>query len=61
MRERHFDLSGGVSSGLRDGWTRRWLAGLRYDSSEFTPTEDLVAGHGAKARPDTRVMPTVVK
>jgi len=44
VRERHFDLSGGVSSGLRDGWTRRWLAGLRYDSSEFTPTEDLVAG-----------------
>ena len=44
VREQHFDLSGGVSTGLRDGWTRRWLAGLRYDSSEFTPTEDLVAG-----------------
>ena len=44
VRERQFDLSGGVSSGLRDGWTRRWLAGLRYDSSEFTPTDALVAG-----------------
>jgi hypothetical protein len=34
-RADQFELSGGVSSGLRDGWTRRWLAGLRYDSHDF--------------------------
>jgi hypothetical protein len=49
VRERRFDLSGGVSSGLRDGWTRRWLAGLRYDSEEFAATDALVA-----ALPDDR-------
>ena len=29
---------GGMSAGLRDGWARRWLAGMRYDSSEFSAT-----------------------
>jgi hypothetical protein len=43
VHEQHFDLSGGVSTGLRDGWTRRWLAGVRYDDSEFSPTDTLVA------------------
>lgn len=33
--EHSYELSGGLSSGLRDGWTRRWLAGLRYDRSLF--------------------------
>jgi len=40
VREQHLDLSGGISDGLRDGWTRRWLAGLRYDSRQFSETTD---------------------
>jgi hypothetical protein len=41
----HFDLYGGRSDGLRDGWARRWLGGVRYESSQFTalPGEDLIA------------------
>ena len=33
-------------SGLRDGWARRWLAGVRYERSEFglAPGAELVAG-----------------
>ena len=40
-----FEISGGRSRGLQDGWTRRWLAGVRYDASEFTesPDSELVA------------------
>jgi outer membrane protein assembly factor BamA len=40
-----FEISGGRSRGLQDGWTRRWLAGLRYDASDFTasPDSELVA------------------
>ena len=29
------ELYGGRSAGLQDGWARRWLGGMRYDSSEF--------------------------
>ena len=36
----HFEIYGGFSQGLRDGWTRRWLAGIRYDSSTFAETSD---------------------
>jgi outer membrane protein assembly factor BamA len=36
----HFEISGGRSQGLQDGWTRRWLAGVRYDASDFTPSPD---------------------
>jgi len=36
----HFEISGGRSHGLQDGWTRRWLAGMRYDASDFTPSPD---------------------
>ena len=36
----HFEISGGRSHGLQDGWTRRWLAGVRYDASDFTPSPD---------------------
>jgi len=40
-----YEVSGGVSSGLRAGWTRRWLAGMRYDRNEFLvdPTTSLPA------------------
>jgi outer membrane protein assembly factor BamA len=35
--EAYYELSGGVSSGLIDGWTRRVYAGVRYDRNLFTP------------------------
>jgi outer membrane translocation and assembly module TamA len=40
-----FAISGGRSRGLQNGWTRRWLAGIRYDASDFTasPDTELVA------------------
>jgi outer membrane protein assembly factor BamA len=34
--EAYYELSGGVSSGLIDGWTRRVYAGVRYDRNLFT-------------------------
>jgi hemolysin activation/secretion protein len=36
--ERSYELSGGVSRGLQDGWTTRWLFGMRYDRNLFVPT-----------------------
>jgi hypothetical protein len=36
--ETAFELSGGVSSGLIDGWTKRWTFGVRYDRNLFLPT-----------------------
>jgi Omp85 superfamily domain len=33
-----FELSGGVSTGLIDGWTKRWTFGMRYDRNLFLPT-----------------------
>jgi hypothetical protein len=30
-----YSLSGGLSTGLENGWTRRWLAGVRYDRNDF--------------------------
>jgi outer membrane protein assembly factor BamA len=33
-----YGVQGGVSKGLVNGWTRRWLAGYRYDRARFTPT-----------------------
>jgi outer membrane protein assembly factor BamA len=42
-----YDLHYGWSRGLQDGWTRRWVAGLRYDEQAFaeapgeTPPETL--------------------
>jgi outer membrane protein assembly factor BamA len=35
MQERKFDIGGGFSEGLHDGWTTRWLGGLRYDARDF--------------------------
>ena len=32
-----FELQGGVSQGLRHGWARRWLTGIRYEDSQFGP------------------------
>jgi hemolysin activation/secretion protein len=44
MRERNFDLGGGVSSGLSGGWTRRWLAGVRHEQRSFSDPTDLWRG-----------------
>src|SRR5271170_104973 len=33
-----YELSGGLSSGLIDGWTKRWTFGMRYDRNLFLPT-----------------------
>jgi outer membrane protein assembly factor BamA len=33
-----YELSGGVSNGLIDGWTKRWTFGMRYDRNLFLPT-----------------------
>lgn len=33
-----YELSGGLSKGLRNGWVRRWLAGVRYDRNLFRPS-----------------------
>src|SRR6202040_3120888 len=45
--ESSYELSGGVSSGLIDGWTKRFTFGMRYDRNEFlpTPTSSLPAQH----------------
>jgi outer membrane protein assembly factor BamA len=36
--ESAYELSGGVSSGLIDGWTKRLTFGMRYDNNDFLPT-----------------------
>ncbi|MDY6945877.1 MAG: BamA/TamA family outer membrane protein [Pseudomonadota bacterium] len=36
MHERQFEIGGGISSGLRDAWTVRYLGGFRYDARSFT-------------------------
>jgi hypothetical protein len=35
--ETAYELSGGLSNGLIDGWTKRWTFGMRYDRSLFLP------------------------
>ncbi len=36
--ETSYELSGGVSKGLDNGWVTRWTFGMRYDRSLFVPT-----------------------
>ncbi len=36
------EIQGGRSRGLEDGWARRWLGGVRYESSQFTESADAV-------------------
>jgi hypothetical protein len=36
--ESSYELSGGLSNGYIDGWTRRWTFGMRYDRNIFLPT-----------------------
>ncbi|HKU14702.1 MAG TPA: hypothetical protein VJQ52_09915 [Steroidobacteraceae bacterium] len=40
MQERKLDIGGGFSEGLHDGWTTRYLGGLRYDAREFQALAD---------------------
>jgi len=40
MQEQQFEIGGGVSSGLRDGWTVRYLGGFRYDARAFTTRQN---------------------
>jgi hypothetical protein len=35
--EKAYELSGGLSNGLIDGWTKRWTFGVRYDRNLFLP------------------------
>ncbi|HUX74333.1 MAG TPA: hypothetical protein VMV25_10635 [Steroidobacteraceae bacterium] len=39
--EASYEVSGGISSGLQNGWTRRWLAGMRYDRNLFAPAPSM--------------------
>jgi outer membrane protein assembly factor BamA len=52
MQERKFEIGGGFSAGLHDGWTTRYLGGIRYDAREFQPLPD----QPAAAIPDDRVV-----
>jgi outer membrane protein assembly factor BamA len=46
MQERKFDIGGGFSEGLHDGWTTRYLGGVRYDARDF---------HALAAEPDASI------
>jgi len=35
-----FEAYGGISEGLRDGWSRRWLGGVRYERDTFDTIAD---------------------
>jgi hypothetical protein len=41
-RLERFEVYAGRSSGLHDGWSRRTLAGLRYEHSDFTALDDVL-------------------
>ncbi len=49
-----YELSGGVSNGLIDGWTKRLTFGMRYDRNEFLPTP--VTSLPAKELPPDRTL-----
>jgi outer membrane protein assembly factor BamA len=49
-----YELSGGLSSGLIDGWTKRLLFGVRYDRNDFVPTA--VTATPARALPADRTL-----
>ena len=49
-----YELSGGLSNGLIDGWTRRYTFGMRYDNNVFLPTP--VTSMPAKVLPPDRTL-----
>jgi outer membrane protein assembly factor BamA len=52
--ESSYELSGGLSNGLVDGWTKRLTFGMRYDNNEFLPTP--VTALPAKQLPPDRTL-----
>lgn len=40
MQHRQFEIGGGFSSGLHEGWTKRYLGGVRYDARTFQARAD---------------------
>jgi outer membrane protein assembly factor BamA len=49
-----YELSGGVSNGLIDGWTRRFTFGVRYDRNIFLPAP--VTSKPARQLPPDRIL-----
>ena len=49
-----YELSGGLSSGLVDGWTKRLMFGVRYDRNVFVPTA--MTPTPARELPDERTL-----
>lgn len=49
-----YELSGGISSGLIDGWAQRLLFGIRYDRNIFLPTP--LSATPAKVLPPDRTL-----
>ncbi len=39
--EDYYELSGGVSNGLINGWTKRWVGGVRFDRNRFAQIDTL--------------------
>lgn len=52
MQQRTLQIGGGVSKGLQDGWVRRYLGGVRYDSRAFSTR----AGYEQAALPADRIV-----
>ncbi|GAC1671893.1 MAG: hypothetical protein NVS9B2_19150 [Steroidobacteraceae bacterium] len=52
--ETSYEMSGGVSSGLIDGWTKRFTFGARYDRNIFLPTP--VTSMPARQLPPDRLL-----
>jgi hypothetical protein len=52
--ENSYELSGGISSGLVDGWTKRWTFGMRYDRNLFLPAP--ITSVPAKTLPPDRTL-----
>src|SRR5258708_3697931 len=52
--EASYELSGGISNGLIDGWTKRWTFGMRYDRNLFYPAR--VTTVPAKVLPPNRTL-----
>lgn len=60
MQRQLFDVGGGLSRGLVDGWTTHYLGGLRYESRSFSalpkPIRRTDAGDAAALIPQDRVL-----
>jgi outer membrane protein assembly factor BamA len=52
--ETSYELSGGVSTGLINGWTKRFTFGMRYDRNIFLPTP--VTSMPARRLPPARLL-----